>query len=101
MCAAPKQGQTIPAGVDVEKETVLTGQVLDSAGTAVPGAFVRLLDSSGEFTAEVVASATGDFRFFAAPGSWTLRALSSRGTGQTAATPAAPGIHEFTVTVAK
>ena len=101
MCAAPKQGQTIPAGVDVEKETVLTGQVLDRSGTPVPGAFVRLLDESGEFTAEVVASATGDFRFFAAPGSWTLRALSAQGNGETVAAPAAPGVHEFTVSVAK
>ena len=57
MCAAPKQGQKLPAGVDVEKETVLTGQVTDASGNPVAGAFVRLLDSTGEFTAEVVASA--------------------------------------------
>lgn len=76
MCSAPKQGVTLPASVDLEKETVITGRVVDSDGQAVGGAFVRLLDSSDEFTAEVVASATGDFRFFAAPGSWTLRALS-------------------------
>ena len=65
----------MPASVDLEKETVITGRVVDRDGQAVGGAFVRLLDSSDEFTAEVVASATGDFRFFAAPGSWTLRAL--------------------------
>jgi len=58
----------LPASVDLEKETVITGRVVDGAGQAVGGAFVRLLDSSDEFTAEVVASATGDFRFFAAPG---------------------------------
>ena len=74
----------MPAGVDLEKETVITGRVVDGSGQAVGGAFVRLLDSSDEFTAEVVASATGDFRFFAAPGTWTLRALSLRAT----ATPA-------------
>lgn len=62
----------MPASVDLEKETVITGRVVDGDGQAVGGAFVRLLDSSDEFTAEVVASATGDFRFFAAPGSWTL-----------------------------
>ncbi|GAC57957.1 hypothetical protein GOHSU_28_00110 [Gordonia hirsuta DSM 44140 = NBRC 16056] len=101
MCAAPKQGQTIPAGVDVEKETVLTGQVVDAAGTPVPGAFVRLLDQSGEFTAEVVASATGDFRFFAAPGTWTLRALSSQGNGTATVAPEGPGIHGQDVTVAQ
>jgi hypothetical protein len=81
MCSAPKQGQTLPASVDLEKETVITGRVVDRDGQAVGGAFVRLLDSSDEFTAEVVASATGDFRFFAAPGSWTLRALSAAGNG--------------------
>ena len=32
------------------------------------GAYVRLLDRTGEFTAEVPTSATGQFRFFAAPG---------------------------------
>ena len=40
------------------------------------GAYVRLLDSSGEFTAEVPTSATGHFRFFAADGNWTLRTLA-------------------------
>ena len=43
------------------------------------------------FTAEVVASATGDFRFFAAPGTWTLRALSSVGTGDVTVSPEGPG----------
>ena len=79
MCSGPKQGLTLPASVDLEKETVITGRVVDSDGQAVGGAFVRLLDSSDEFTAEVVASATGDFRFFAAPGSWTLRVLAPGG----------------------
>ena len=72
MCSAPKQGLTLPASVDLEKETVITGRVVDGAGQAVGGAFVRLLDASDEFTAEVVASATGDFRFFPAPDGATL-----------------------------
>jgi hypothetical protein len=101
MCAAPKQGQKLPAGVDVEKETVLPGLVNDSSGTPVAGAFVRLLDSTGEFTAEVVASPTGDFRFFAAPGTWTLRALSSVGNGDVTISPDGPGVHEHDIVVAK
>ncbi len=101
MCGAPKQGQVLPAGVDAEKETVLTGTVVDASGAPVAGAFVRLLDSTGEFTAEVVASGTGDFRFFAAAGTWTLRALSSAGNGQTEASPEGPGVHTYTVTVSK
>ena len=101
MCSAPRQGQTLPAGVDLEKETVITGRVVDGSGQSVGGAFVRLLDGSDEFTAEVVASATGDFRFFAAPGTWTLRALSSVGTGDVTVSPEGPGVHEHDITVAK
>ena len=100
MCSAPKQTQTLPASVDVEKETVITGRVVDGAGQPVGGAFVRLLDSSDEFTAEVVTSATGDFRFFAAPGSWTVRALSSIGSGDAVVAPLGAGIHEVDVKVA-
>jgi hypothetical protein len=100
MCSAPKQGTTLPAGVDVEKETVITGRVVDDSGQPVGGAFVRLLDASDEFTAEVVASATGDFRFFAAPGSWTVRALSSIGTGDAVVSPNGPGIHEVDIKIA-
>ena len=99
MCAAPTQGQAIPAGVDVEKETVITGKVVGGDGQPIGGAFVRLLDRSGEFTAEVVASGTGDFRFFAAPGTWTVRALSPVGNGDAIVAPEANGIHSIDVTV--
>jgi hypothetical protein len=81
-CAAPDQSAPLPAGVDLEKETVITGIVSAADGEVVGGAYVRLLDSSGEFTAEVVSSPEGVFRFFAAPGSWTLRALSRAGNGE-------------------
>jgi hypothetical protein len=100
MCSAPKQGIALPANVDLEKETVITGRVVDGTGQSVGGAFVRLLDSSDEFTAEVVASATGDFRFFAAPGTWTLRALSPAGSGDASVAPSGAGIHEVDVKVA-
>ena len=43
----------------------------------VVNAYVRLLDSTGEFTAEVPTNADGQFRFFAAPGAWTLVVLAS------------------------
>ena len=90
----------MPASVDLDKETVITGRVVDRDGQAVGGAFVRLLDSSDEFTAEVVASATGDFRFFAAPGSWTVRAVSAVGCGETVIAPRAPGVYEVDVKIA-
>ena len=54
------------------------------------GAFVRLLDGSDEFTAEVVASATGDFRFFAAPGTWTFVRCRSSATATPWWRPRAP-----------
>jgi hypothetical protein len=96
-CGAPDQSVPIPAGVDVEKETVITGVV--KAGEApVAGAYVRLLDAGGEFTAEVVTSPAGQFRFFAAPGTWTLRALSREGNGD-ATVAANRGINEVAVTV--
>ncbi|MCV7086322.1 DUF1416 domain-containing protein [Mycolicibacter hiberniae] len=100
MCSGPKQGLALPANVDLEKETVITGRVVDSSGATVGGAFVRLLDSSDEFTAEVVASATGDFRFFAAPGAWKVRALSSAGNGDAVVTPSGAGLHEVDIKVA-
>jgi hypothetical protein len=74
MCGATKGGLSVE-GIDVTKEAVVQGIVLH-AGEPVGGAYVRLLDAGGEFTAEVPTSATGHFRFFAAPGSWTLRVLA-------------------------
>ena len=98
-CAAPDQSAPIPAGVDLQKETVITGIVSNAEGEAVGGAYVRLLDSTGEFTAEVVTSPQGVFRFFAAPGSWTLRALSRHGNGDLVV-DAARGVNEVGLNVA-
>lgn len=78
MCGAPAQAPELPAHVDLSKETVIYG-VVTKDGAPVPGAYVRLLDATGEFTAEVVTSATGDYRFFAAPGRWTLSVLHRDG----------------------
>ncbi len=98
MCGAPDQAQTLPAGTDLSRETVLVGKVLLD-GEPLGGAFVRLLDGSGEFVAEVVSSGSGDFRFFGAPGTWTIRALSRSGNGVVEVHAAAPGRHEVDVTV--
>ena len=81
MCGAPVGGVSLD-GVDVAKEAVIVGEVVRD-GEPVGGAYVRLLDGTGEFTAEIVTSATGGFRFFAAPGKWTLRALAPGGRGET------------------
>ena len=97
MCTPPVGGLSLE-GIDVAKETVIQGSVVQG-DSPVPGAFVRLLDSSGEFTAEVVTSATGGFRFFAAPGEWTLRALSSAGTGQASVEASQGSVSEATISL--
>jgi hypothetical protein len=66
-------------GIDLSKQTVIQGQIIrDGIDDAVPNGapvsngHVRLLDATREFTAEVPTNAEGQFRFFAAPGTWTL-----------------------------
>ena len=97
MCGAPKQGGGL-AGIDLTTQTVIQGSVWHD-GSPVAGAYVRLLDATDEFTAEVVTSPEGEFRFFAAPGKWTLRALSRRGNGD-ATVSADRGINQVAVAVA-
>lgn len=79
MCGATKGGASLE-GVDVEKESIIQGVVVRGGDDAEPvgNAYVRLLDRTGEFAAEVPTSATGQFRFFASPGTWTLRTLAPR-----------------------
>ena len=98
MCGAPAQTPNLPAGVDVTKETVIYG-VVSTGDAPVPGAYVRLLDSTGEFTAEVVTSATGDFRFYAAPGDWTLSVLHKTGSARKAVTALEPGLVEAPISL--
>ena len=76
MCGATTGGVSLD-GVNVAKESVIQGTVTRD-DQPVGNAYVRLLDKTGEFTAEVPTSATGHFRFFAAPGSWTLRTLAPK-----------------------
>jgi hypothetical protein len=79
MCGA-KEGGVSLEGVDVAREAIIQGVVTKGGDSDQPvgNAYVRLLDRTGEFTAEVPTSATGHFRFFAAPGEWTLRTLAPR-----------------------
>ncbi len=97
---ARDQRLTLPPHVDLDKETVITGRVVDDSGHTVGGASVRLLDATDEFTAELFATATGDFRFFAAPGTWTVRVLSASGNGNATVAPAGAGIHRIDIKVA-
>ena len=74
MCGATEGGLSLD-GINVAREAIVQGQVLRS-GEPVGNAYVRLLDRTGEFTAEVPTSASGHFRFFAGDGEWTLRTLA-------------------------
>jgi hypothetical protein len=76
MCGATEGGLSLD-GVDVAREAIVQGRVLRD-GEPVGNAYVRLLDRTGEFTAEVPTSVTGHFRFFAGPGDWTLRTLAPK-----------------------
>ena len=65
-----------PPGVG--KQAVVQGHVT-SSGTPVPSGYARLLNSDGEFVAEVPLGEDGGFTFYAAPGDWTLRVLAPGG----------------------
>jgi len=74
-CGAPAQtGQVALA----PGATIIDGTVT-ADGAPVRGAYVRLHDAGGEFTAEVVTGETGQFTFYARPASWELRVLSRAG----------------------
>jgi len=97
MCGAPGQ-ETLPAGEVGAGQAVLHGHLL-RAGAGVAGAYVRLLDRTGEFTAEVQTSATGYFRFYAAPGEWTVRTLLPKQTVDTPVTAVSGQAVQATVEV--
>lgn len=86
-CAAPEQTIELPAGIDLSTQSVIQGIVSGAGGAA----YARLLDHSGEFTGEVVVSEEGVFRFFAAPGDWTVRIIAGGGVTRDVAVHAKQG----------
>jgi hypothetical protein len=72
-CGAPAGGAALPA--DAGNQAIVQGRVT-KGGAAVPTGYARLLNEGGEFVAEVPLGQDGEFRFFAAPGTWTLRVLA-------------------------
>jgi hypothetical protein len=97
MCGSPTQTVDLPPGTDITNASIIQGTVFSDNGP-VAGAFVRLLDGTDEFTAEVVTSDEGYYRFFAAPGDWTVRVLSRAGNG-TEGLSSQIGIHQVDVQV--
>ena len=75
-CGAPAGGVSAPA--QTGGQAVVQGRVTHD-GAAVTTGYARLLDSGGDFVAEVPLGEDGGFRFFAAPGTWTVRVLAPGG----------------------
>jgi len=96
-CGAPQQSNADPTA-EANGQVVVAGTVNGDDGP-VGGAYVRLLDSDGEFTGEVQTSQQGAFRFYAAPGDWTVRVLHRTGNGQATISADGPGLHQLAVAV--
>jgi hypothetical protein len=75
-CGAPAGGAPIPTTAG--NQAVVEGRVMHD-GAPVATGYARLLGTGDEFVAEVPLGEDGGFRFFAAPGSWTLRVLAPGG----------------------
>ena len=59
-------------------QAIVQGHVT-SAGSPVKSGYARLLNSDGEFVAEVPLGEDGGFVFYAASGDWRLRVLAPGG----------------------
>ena len=77
-CGAPAGGVPVTAATDAGSQTVVEGRVVRDNAPVSTG-YARLLGTGDEFVAEVPLGDDGGFRFFAAPGSWTLRVLAPGG----------------------
>jgi Protein of unknown function (DUF1416) len=75
-CGAPVGGAGKPAAAS--DQAVVEGRVVHD-GAPVATGYARLLGTGDEFVAEVPLGDDGGFRFYAAPGSWTLRVLAPGG----------------------
>jgi len=76
-CGAPSGGVSTK-GIDIDRQAVIDGKVIKN-GSAVTTGYARLLNADGDFAAEVPLGGDGGFRFFAAPGTWTVRVLAPGG----------------------
>jgi len=75
-CGAPAGGVAVTE--NSSGEAIIEGTV-SAGGAPVQVGYARLLNDGGEFVAEVPLGSDGGFRFFAAPGTWTVRVLAPRG----------------------
>jgi hypothetical protein len=97
-CGAPAGGAPVSAA-GAGNQAIVQGKVTRN-GAPVPVGYARLLNSGGDFVAEVPLGEDGGFRFFAAPGDWTLRVLAPGGVSADTGVRAATGeISELVVAV--
>ena len=75
-CGAPAGGVAVTE--NSSGEAIIEGRVVKE-GSPVSVGYARLLNDGGEFVAEVPLGEDGGFRFFAAPGTWTVRVLAPGG----------------------
>ena len=75
-CGAPAGGVAVTE--NSSGEAIIEGRVVKE-GSPVTVGYARLLNDGGEFVAEVPLGEDGGFRFFAAPGTWTVRVLAPGG----------------------
>src|SRR6266404_5770353 len=78
-CGAPAGGVSVSAVAGTLTDQAVVEGHVTREGTPVSTGYARLLGSGDEFVAEVPLGDDGGFRFFAAPGSWTLRVLAPNG----------------------
>ena len=96
-CGAPAGGIRVTDGVG--NQAVVQGHVT-SAGSPLHSGYARLLNTDGEFVAEVPLGEDGGFTFYAAPGDWTLRVLAPGGVREEREVSASTGkITELEVAV--
>ena len=112
MAAAQPQGQQVQAATggcgasaggvaitDAGNQAIVQGTVT-KGGAPVQTGYARLLNSGGDFVAEVPLGDDGGFRFYAAPGDWTVRVLAPGGVRADRTVTAAIGeIREVEVAV--
>ena len=84
--------------VDVSRQAVIQG-VVSQAGSPASVGYTRLHDRNDEFVAEVPLSLAGEFRFFAAPGDWTVVTLVPGATQRTQVSAALGQIADLDISV--
>jgi hypothetical protein len=95
-CGAPAGGVPVTAAGN---QAVIQGKVT-KGGSPVPVGYARLLNSGGDFVAEVPLGEDGGFRFYPAAGDWTLRVLAPGGVSAERGVRAAIGqVSELEVAV--